>query len=104
MYAGGAGNDPRPGEVVLANHGVLYLDVPENFGIPALETLGMAIDDGEVVYKVTQDPSTWIRFASDDVWLVMSTDEPGGRPFQRALSTLNLDRPVEFIEVGYTPP
>lgn len=36
----------RPGEVMLAHHGVLFLDEIENFGLSALDSLGRALDHG----------------------------------------------------------
>jgi magnesium chelatase family protein len=49
----GGGDAPRPGEVTLAHHGVLFLDEVHEFRKSALEALGRVLAEGKVTLRRT---------------------------------------------------
>jgi magnesium chelatase family protein len=60
----GGGGPPRPGEVSLAHHGVLFLDELLEFERRALESLRQPMEDGQVVIaRATQSVAFPARFA-----------------------------------------
>lgn len=64
----GGGSDPKPGEITLAHHGVLFLDELPEFTRHAIETLRQPLEDGFVTIaranKTLQFPAQFTLLAA----------------------------------------
>ena len=109
----GGGTIPRPGEVSLAHHGVLFLDEMPEFPRPVLETLRQPLEDG--VVTVARSHSS-VRFPARFMLVVamnpsakgdFATHEYSQREMEKYLSRLSgplidrMDIHVEVPRVAY---
>lgn len=108
----GGGSVPKPGEVSLAHHGVLFLDEMPEFPRAVLETLRQPLEDGCVTISRAQSS---IRFPARFMLLAAMnptpkgdspTDEVSQRQMDRYLSKLSgplIDRIDIHVEVPPVP-
>ncbi len=108
----GGGSIPRPGEVSLAHHGVLFLDELPEFNRAVLETLRQPLEDGQVT--VARAHST-LRFPARFMMVAamnptpkgdFATDETSQREMDRYLSRISgplIDRIDIHVEVPRVP-
>ncbi|MBI1373676.1 MAG: YifB family Mg chelatase-like AAA ATPase [Phycisphaera sp.] len=108
----GGGSIPKPGEVSLAHHGILFLDEMPEFSRTVLETLRQPLEDG--VVTIARAHST-IRFPARFMLVAAMNPTPGGdfatdeasqRQMDRYLSRLSgplVDRVDIHVEVPRVP-
>jgi len=108
----GGGSIPKPGEVSLAHHGILFLDEMPEFSRTVLETLRQPLEDG--VVTIARAHST-IRFPARFMLVAAMNPTPGGdfatdeasqKQMDRYLSRLSgplVDRVDIHVEVPRVP-
>ena len=108
----GGGIVPRPGEVSLAHHGVLFLDETPEFPRQVLETLRQPLEDGHVTiaraHSSLQFPARFMLVAAMNPTPkgAKPTDEFGKREMERYLSKISgplIDRIDIHVEVPAVP-
>jgi magnesium chelatase family protein len=110
----GGGIPPRPGEITLAHHGVLFLDELPEFARAALEALRRPMEEGEVTVVRGQRAVTYPARA---MLIAACNGCPCARPagectcndvdrirYARRLSGPLLDRIDLVCELGQPPP
>lgn len=108
----GGGTIPRPGEVSLAHHGVLFLDEMPEFPRPVLETLRQPLEDGCVTiaraHSSLRFPARFMMVAAMNPTPKgdKPADEVGQRAMDRYLSRISgplIDRIDIHVEVPAVP-
>lgn len=108
----GGGAIPRPGEVSLAHHGVLFLDEMPEFARPVLETMRQPLEDGCVTiaraHSSLRFPARFMLVAAMNPTPkgAKPTDEVGQRQMEKYLSKLSgplIDRIDIHVEVPAVP-
>ncbi|MEE9211388.1 MAG: YifB family Mg chelatase-like AAA ATPase [Phycisphaeraceae bacterium] len=108
----GGGTVPRPGEVSLAHHGVLFLDEMPEFPRAVLETLRQPMEDGHVTiaraHSSMQFPARFMLVAATNPTPKgdAPTDEVSMRAMERYLSRISgplIDRIDLHVEVPTVP-
>ena len=108
----GGGTVPRPGEVSLAHHGVLFLDEMPEFPRAALETLRQPLEDGHVTIARAHSsicfPAQFMLVGAMNPTPKghMPTDEVSARAMEKYLAKISgplIDRIDLHIEVPPVP-
>ncbi|MHB1155300.1 MAG: YifB family Mg chelatase-like AAA ATPase [Phycisphaerales bacterium] len=108
----GGGTIPRPGEVSLAHHGVLFLDELPEFSRTVLETLRQPLEDGVVTiaraHSAIRFPARFMLVAAMNPTRSgdFATDESSQRDMDRYLSRISgplIDRIDIHVEVPRIP-
>lgn len=108
----GGGNPPRPGEITLANRGVLFLDEFPEFHLDVLESLRQPLEEGEITIQRAKHslffPSRFTMVAAANPCPCGYYGDPEKRcscvssqiqKYRRKLSGPLMDRVDLFIEV-----
>ncbi len=108
----GGGRRPRPGEISLSHHGLLFLDELPEFGLAALEALRQPLEDYQVTiaraHGVVTYPARFMLVAAmnpcpcgyyGDAVRACTCSEGSVQRYQRRISGPLLDRIDIFVEV-----
>ncbi len=108
----GGGRQPRPGEISLSNHGMLFLDELPEFGVAALEALRQPLEDHQVTiaraHGAVTYPARFMLVAAmnpcpcgyyGDAVRACTCSEGSVQRYQRRISGPLLDRIDIFVEV-----
>ncbi|MFI4914898.1 MAG: YifB family Mg chelatase-like AAA ATPase [Phycisphaerales bacterium JB060] len=85
----GGGAVPRPGEVSLATHGILFMDELPEFPRSVLETLRQPLEDHQVT--ISRSRGT-VRFPADFLFVAAMNPAPGGSAGASAASQKAAER------------
>ncbi|OAB54976.1 hypothetical protein AY599_03395 [Leptolyngbya valderiana BDU 20041] len=85
----GGGVVPRPGEVSLATHGILFMDELPEFPRTVLETLRQPLEDHQVT--ISRSRGT-VRFPADFLFVAAMNPAPGGSAGKSAASQKAAER------------
>lgn len=90
----GGGTVPRPGEVSLSHHGVLFLDEMPEFPRAVLETLRQPLEDGHVTIARAHSS---LRFPARFMLIAAMNPTPKGETPQDEVSQRQMDRYLSKI-------
>lgn len=90
----GGGSVPRPGEVSMAHHGILFMDEMPEFPRPVLETLRQPLEDGHVTIARAHSS---LKFPSNFMLVAAMNPTPKGDKPSDAFSQKQMERYLSKI-------